>query len=58
MREFSLADLNGHRLRIGHSDGPVRPPDAAGEKQVRIKRAIILVTNKNMMRIFIDAIVW
>ena len=26
MREFTIEDLNGHRLRIGHSDGPVHPP--------------------------------
>jgi len=25
MREFSIEDNNGHRFRIGHSDGPVRP---------------------------------
>jgi catechol 2,3-dioxygenase-like lactoylglutathione lyase family enzyme len=24
MREFSIEDNNGHRFRIGHSDGPVR----------------------------------
>ena len=26
MREFSIEDNNGHRFRIGHSDGPVTPP--------------------------------
>ncbi len=26
MREFTIEDLNGHRFRIGHSDGPVRDP--------------------------------
>ena len=26
MREFTIEDNNGHRFRIGHSDGPVRPP--------------------------------
>jgi len=25
MREFTIEDLNGHRFRIGHSDGPVNP---------------------------------
>jgi len=30
MREFTLADLNGHRLRIGHSDGPVLPSQERG----------------------------
>lgn len=25
MREFSVEELNGHRFRIGHSAGPVRP---------------------------------
>jgi len=27
MREFSIEDNNGHRFRIGHSDGPVQSPD-------------------------------
>jgi len=30
MREFSIEDNNGHRFRIGHSDGPVRPPAESG----------------------------
>jgi catechol 2,3-dioxygenase-like lactoylglutathione lyase family enzyme len=25
MREFTIEDPNGHRFRIGHSDGPVQP---------------------------------
>jgi catechol 2,3-dioxygenase-like lactoylglutathione lyase family enzyme len=25
MREFSIVDNNGHRFRIGHSEGPVAP---------------------------------
>jgi catechol 2,3-dioxygenase-like lactoylglutathione lyase family enzyme len=29
MREFSIEDNNGHRFRIGHSEGPV----ASGEKE-------------------------
>jgi len=28
MREFTVEDDNGHRFRIGHSHGPVVPPDA------------------------------
>ena len=27
MREFTVEDNNGHRFRIGHSAGPVVPPD-------------------------------
>ena len=27
MREFTVADNNGHRFRIGHSEGPVVPPE-------------------------------
>ena len=27
MREFTVEDNNGHRFRIGHSEGPVRHPD-------------------------------
>jgi catechol 2,3-dioxygenase-like lactoylglutathione lyase family enzyme len=27
MREFTIEDNNGHRFRIGHSEGPVRNPD-------------------------------
>ncbi|MFK7895562.1 MAG: VOC family protein [Myxococcota bacterium] len=27
MREFAIEELNGHRFRIGHSDGPVHPPE-------------------------------
>ena len=27
MREFSIEDNNGHRFRIGHSEGPVASPD-------------------------------
>lgn len=30
MREFTLEDNNGHRFRIGHSEGPVRHPDEPG----------------------------
>jgi uncharacterized glyoxalase superfamily protein PhnB len=26
MREFTIEDENGHRFRIGHSEGPVEPP--------------------------------
>ena len=26
MREFTVEDLNGHRFRIGHSEGPVQDP--------------------------------
>ncbi len=25
MREFTIEDLNGHRFRIGHSEGPIQP---------------------------------
>lgn len=32
MREFTVEDLNGHRFRIGHSEGPVVHPDAREEK--------------------------
>ncbi len=28
MREFTIEDENGHRFRIGHSEGPVEPPAA------------------------------
>ena len=31
MREFTTVDNNGHRFRIGHSDGPVTPPSQRGE---------------------------
>jgi catechol 2,3-dioxygenase-like lactoylglutathione lyase family enzyme len=27
MREFTIEDNNGHRFRIGHSEGPVSPND-------------------------------
>ncbi len=30
MREFSIEDNNGHRFRIGHSDGPVTPSADGG----------------------------
>ena len=30
MREFTVVDNNGHRFRIGHSDGPVVPSGQAG----------------------------
>ncbi len=32
MREFSIEDNNGHRFRIGHSEGPVAnaPPEGSG----------------------------
>lgn len=30
MREFTIEENNGHRFRIGHSSGPVRPSSAAG----------------------------
>ena len=30
MREFSIEDNNGHRFRIGHSEGPVEPSDSGG----------------------------
>lgn len=26
MREFTIEENNGHRFRIGHSEGPVQPP--------------------------------
>lgn len=32
MREFTVEDNNGHRFRIGHSDGPVVPPEERGER--------------------------
>ncbi|MBY0399317.1 VOC family protein [Myxococcota bacterium] len=28
MREFTIEENNGHRFRIGHSEGPVRPSSA------------------------------
>jgi hypothetical protein len=28
MREFTVEENNGHRFRIGHSHGPVRPSAA------------------------------
>lgn len=30
MREFTIEENNGHRFRIGHSAGPVRPSSTAG----------------------------
>ncbi len=27
MREFTFEDNNGHRFRVGHSDGPIVPPE-------------------------------
>lgn len=30
MREFTVEDLNGHRFRIGHSEGPVEPGSGSG----------------------------
>jgi len=30
MREFTVEENNGHRFRIGHSSGPVRPSRAPG----------------------------
>ena len=31
MREFTVEDNNGHRFRIGHSEGPVVPPEERGK---------------------------
>lgn len=31
MREFTIEDNNGHRFRIGHSEGPVVPPEEQGQ---------------------------
>jgi len=31
MREFTIEDNNGHRFRIGHSDGPVVPIEERGQ---------------------------
>lgn len=31
MREFTVEDNNGHRFRIGHSEGPVVPPEERGQ---------------------------
>lgn len=31
MREFTVEDNNGHRFRIGHSQGPVVPPEERRE---------------------------
>ena len=31
MREFTVLDNNGHRFRIGHSEGPVVPPEERGK---------------------------
>ena len=31
MREFAVADDNGHRFRLGHSEGPVVPPEGRGQ---------------------------
>ncbi len=33
MREFTFEDNNGHRFRVGHSDGPIVPPEE--RKQTR-----------------------
>jgi uncharacterized glyoxalase superfamily protein PhnB len=30
MREFTIEDNNGHRFRIGHSEGPVVDPAGDG----------------------------
>lgn len=32
MREFTIEENNGHRFRIGHSSGPVRPSSGPGAK--------------------------
>ena len=31
MREFTFEDNNGHRFRVGHSEGPVVPPEERGQ---------------------------
>ena len=32
MREFTVEEINGHRFRIGHSSGPIRPARFAPAK--------------------------
>lgn len=31
MREFTFEDNNGHRFRVGHSEGPVVLPEERGQ---------------------------
>lgn len=33
MREFTIEDNNGHRFRIGHSQGPVDAPSSRGQSR-------------------------
>jgi hypothetical protein len=32
MGEFMVEDNNGHRFRIGHSEGPAVPPEARSKR--------------------------